>query len=102
VAQVDTAEVGALLLQRWRFPDALVDAIRWQHHLDAQPAPMTAAVFAANQISKKLDMDFGGSALMQPESPALERLLGATLSDIVQLGGDWSAIAQEARRFSRL
>jgi len=32
VLGIDHAEVGALLLERWQFPEELVQAVRWQHH----------------------------------------------------------------------
>lgn len=32
VLGIDHAEVGALLLEHWQFPEELVQAVRWQHH----------------------------------------------------------------------
>lgn len=32
VLGIDHAEAGALLLERWQFPEELVQAVRWQHH----------------------------------------------------------------------
>lgn len=102
VAQVDTGEVGSLLLERWRFPQDLVDAIRWQHALQEHPTPMAAALFAANQMSKILGVDFGGSAQPEPVPAVLQERLGATLESLLQSGEDWQSVVQEARRFAHL
>lgn len=102
LARVDTGEVGALLLQRWRFPAELVDAIRWQHALHDHLTPMTAALFAANQMSKKLGVDFGGSVQPEQVPEALTAMLGATLDELLQSGEDWQGVVLEARRFARL
>ena len=34
VLGTDHAEIGALILSRWRFPDNLVKAVRWHHHAE--------------------------------------------------------------------
>jgi putative nucleotidyltransferase with HDIG domain len=42
---IDHAELGALIAERWRFPDTIIDCIRWHHNPDDAP-----------QISNALDI----------------------------------------------
>jgi hypothetical protein len=63
---------------------------------------MALAVYAANQISNRLGMDFGATPQLQELIPAMAQRLGGTLDQITQAMGDLEPLLQEARRFSRI
>ena len=102
VTGINHAEVGAMLLEQWRFPAPMVQAIRTQYETDQQDSPLALCVFVANQISKKLETDFAESGAVPSLPPAAEQLLGATLPQLAEALGDVSAILDEARQFSAL
>lgn len=99
VAGVDHALAGAMLAQKWRFADELVQTIEFQHQPERADSNMMACVWAANQISKKLDFDFGGYAFVQQCPPTIEARLGGTLDSVMDALGDVDELVQEARMF---
>jgi len=98
----DHALVGAMLVEKWRFAPPLVEAIRNQHGSNLKDTDMIACVFAANQISKKLQFGFGGNACIEALPPAIARRLGGNLEAVIARLGDLSALFEEAQIFSRL
>jgi putative nucleotidyltransferase with HDIG domain len=98
----DHALVGAMLVEKWRFPAPLVEAIRNQHGAELKDNDMTTCVFAANQISKKLQFGFGGNACIEELPPAMARRLGGNLDAVIARLGDLGAVFEEAQIFSRL
>ena len=98
----DHALVGAMLVEKWRFAPPLVEAIRNQHGSNLKDTDMIACVFAANQISKKLQFGFGGNACIEALPPAIARRLGGDLDAVIARLGDLSALFEEAQIFSRL
>jgi len=60
---IDHAELGALLAEKWKLPEMMVDAIRFHHEPDQIPDSVLLSeseilnriVFVANQVTKVLD-----------------------------------------------
>lgn len=102
VVGVDHAAIGAMLAQKWHFADELVQTIACQHQPELYDTDMMACVFAANQLSKQLGFDFGGSLLVPALVPSVAQRLGGQLPDIMDSLGDISPLIEEARVFSRL
>ncbi len=98
---VDHAEVGAMLVEKWRFSPALVETIRHQHGPDVQDTDMVACVFGANQISKLRQYGAGGNLFVEPFPPQVARRLGGELEDIVGALGNLDEVVEEARVFAR-
>lgn len=98
----DHALVGAMLVEKWRFAPPLVEAIRNQHGSELKDSDMITCVFAANQISKKLQFGFGGNACIEELPPPMARRLGGNLDAVIARLGDLSALFEEAQIFSRL
>jgi len=98
----DHALVGAMLVEKWRFPAPLVEAIRNQHGTALKDNDMISCVFAANQISKKLQFGFGGNACIEELTPAMTRRLGGNLDAVIARLGDLTTLFEEAQIFSRL
>ena len=99
---VDHAVVGAMLVEKWRFPADLVETIRHQYSPALMDTPMMACVFAANQISKQLESGLAGDARLEEWPPSITIRLGGTRSEVIASLGDLSAVFQEARQLSRL
>ncbi len=99
---VDHAVVGGMLVEKWRFAPNLVETIQNMHGPEVLDTPMVACVFAANQISKKLQFGFGGNHFAEPLPPVIARRLGGDLDHVIAELGDLQALFEEAQVFSKL
>ena len=96
----DHAMVGAMLVEKWRFAAPLVETIRHQYGAQRKDSDMIACVFAANQISKKLQFGFGGNPCVEELPPDLAQRLGGSLDEVIVSLGDVHKLYQDARIFS--
>jgi putative nucleotidyltransferase with HDIG domain len=99
---VDHAVVGAMLVEKWRFAPNLVDTIRYQYGPELADSDMIACVFAANQVSKKLNFGFAGNLLVEEFQPAVVKRLGGTLDEVIARLGDLTPLFEEAKIFSKI
>ena len=99
---VDHAVVGAMLVEKWRFAPGLIDTIRHQYGDDLKDSDMIACVFAANQISKKMEFGFGGNPHIEELPPMLAKRLGGTLDEVIASMGDLAPMFEEAKIFSKV
>ncbi len=102
VVGVDDASIGAMLVQKWRFPASLIDTIRHLHDPAQVDSDTMACVYAGNQVSKQRGFDFGGSRADEHWPATVEQRLGGPSTQVVESLGDLSTIIEEARYFSRL
>lgn len=102
VIGADHAVVGAMLVEKWRFPADLVETIRYQYGPEIKDTPMIACVFAANQISKKLEFGFAGNRCIEQLPPAIAQRLGGTLDELIVSLGDLAPLLEEAKIFSKV
>ena len=102
VIGVDHATIGAMLAEKWRFAQDLVETIHYQHEPQACDTEMMACVFAANQISKRLGFDYGGSLVVEELAPTLAMRLGGKLDDVMVSLGDLTGLVEEAKLFSKM
>ena len=101
VTGVDHAVVGAMLVEKWRFPSDLVETIRYQYSPELMDSSMMACVFTANLISKKLESGLTGHIWSEELPVTIVNRLGGSLSEVVTTLGDLSMVLQEARQLSR-
>jgi putative nucleotidyltransferase with HDIG domain len=95
VIGADHSIVGAMLVEKWQFPQSLTDTIRF-HHSDISPENMVqCCLFVANQISKKLSIGDSGNHIVEALSPELVNRFGGDIDDIIARLGDVSKIAEE-------
>jgi len=99
---VDHAAVGAMLAEKWRFAQDLVDTIRFQHEPDQNDTSMMACVFAANQIGKLLGCDLGGCIVAAPLPATVVARLGGKLDEVVARLGDLTPLLEEAQLFANV
>lgn len=99
---VDHGVVGVMLLQKWRFSSELIETIGHQTPTQYHDSGMNACVFAANQISKKLQFGHGGNPAYDELPAAAQQRLGGTLEEVVAHLGDLTPVLDEARLFANL
>jgi len=104
VIGADHAVVGAMLVEKWRFPADLIETIGHQYgpELPEQDTPMIACVFAANQISKKLEFGFGGNPWIEELPASIAKRLGGTRDEVIASLGDLAPVFEEAKIFSKI
>jgi putative nucleotidyltransferase with HDIG domain len=98
----DHSVVGAMLVEKWRFDPHLIETIRHQQPGSTQDSDMIACVFAANQISKKLNFGFAGNPCIEELPPKLQKRLGGTLDTVIASLGDLTPLFEEAKIFAKL
>ena len=77
VLGTDHAEIGALMLESWSFPQSLVAAVRWHHDPDSAPetSAMTDIVHVANVLCLMIGIGIGVEGLhYEPSVSATKRL----------------------------
>lgn len=102
VIGVDHAAVGAMLVEKWRFPPDLIETVGHQYGPELKDTPMIACVFAANQISKKLSFGFGGNPYVEELPAEVAQRLGGTLDQVIESLGDLTGMFEEAKIFSKV
>jgi hypothetical protein len=91
-----------MLVEKWRFAPVLVETIRNQFGDDLKDTEMVASVFAANQISKKMEFGFAGNSHVDALSPAMAKRLGGDLDQVIASLGDLTPLFEEAKVFAKL
>lgn len=102
VVGVDHFAIGAMLVRRWRFAPQLIETIGCLNTANLKDTDMIACVFAANQICKHIDCDFGGSAPLDTLPLTVRQRLGGSLPELRQSLGDLTPMLEEARIFAKL
>ena len=102
VIDVDHAEVGAMLAEKWRFAPHLVESIRHLHTPEQYDTDMMACVFAANQITQRLGLDYGGCLVETPFSATVAKRLAGQLDAVQASLGDLGPLLNESRLFSSI
>ena len=98
---VDHAVVGAMLAEKWQFPQALADSIRFHHDAEGADAVMVACVFAANQLARQAAAGADDNAI-EELPPQLAARCGGSLAELAASLGDLSRIVEEAKLFSQI
>ena len=98
----DHAMVGAMLVEKWHFAPHLIETIRHQSGPDMRDTDMVACVFAANQVSKKMNFGFGGNAFIEEFPAQIALRLGGNLDEVILRLGDLQKLFKEAQVFARL
>ena len=77
VLKTDHAEIGALILSKWSFPDDLINAVRWHHYPEGSDNSNLhpVIVYLANLLCHSNDAsESDEEQLNQPYSSVLDRL----------------------------
>lgn len=98
----DHAVVGAMLAEKWRFAPHLIETIRHQRVDNLKDTDMIACVFAASQISKKMQFGFAGDYSIEELPPTIQKRLGGNLDQVIASMGDLNTLFEEAKVFAKL
>lgn len=93
------AQVGKMLAERWELSDLLIDAIADHHNLEPSDNALRDCVFAANQISKRMQFGDGGNPLIEDFPAAIVTRFGLNLSALCDALGDLESVKTEAQSF---
>lgn len=99
---VDHATVGAMLVEKWQFPSQLIEAIRYQYGPELRDTSLGTCVFAANQISKKLELGFAGNSHVEEFPTFVQQRLGGSLEDLALALGNMKSMFEDAHIVSLL
>lgn len=97
----DHTVVGGMLVERWQFPKQLTDNIRNHHSEYAADNTVQNCLFAANQISKQLELGDSGNLVVEVLPPDLEKYFGGDLQNVIASLGDISKLISEAEVFAQ-
>lgn len=92
-------EAGALLAEKWRLSDSMIDAIR--HHHDIPVDSFGECLFAANQISKQLRFGNAGNPVIEELPDSVATRFGMPLEALIESLGNLDAVYKEAELFIR-
>jgi HD-like signal output (HDOD) protein len=85
VLGTDHSEVGACLLQRWSFPEIIVEAVANHHAPVAKPAiKLSAVVYLANRAGHLSDTTPGREAWLAQANQMSAEALGLNLKKVEQ------------------
>ena len=96
---VDHAEIGALILEHWAFPEHLVRPVRWHHRPDDCPEPERAVdiVHVADALAMTLGFNDGLEGLTYSISPGVVQRLGLSSDDLDEAAIETLAAIEEAQ-----
>jgi len=92
------AQAGKLLAKKWELDETLINAID-HHHDGTHDNILKDCVFAANQISKKMQFGFSGDPIIDQFPDNIINRFGLSLDDLITAFGDLSVIKTEALSF---
>ncbi|ATX81624.1 HD-like signal output (HDOD) domain, no enzymatic activity [Mariprofundus ferrinatatus] len=80
---VSSAEVGALLAEKWQLPEQLVNCIRTQLECNKESSDLVLTVAAANTVVKAMHLGDNGDPYIGGFSDVMSSRLGCNLEDVV-------------------
>ena len=93
------AQAGKLLAKRWELDEALFNAIDHHHDINKHDNIMRDCVFAANQISKKMQFGYAGNPVIDEFPDSIIARFGLSLDELINALGDLSVVKTEALLF---
>ncbi len=98
----DHAFVGAMLVKRWQFPEAMIECIRDHHNPAAPPSALMDCLRTANQIARKLAVGDSGNPWREDEVPAAPHRFGDDLDATIAALGDVQRFIDDAQTFAQV
>ena len=98
----DHTVVGAMLAQKWQFPQALIDCIRTHHTPNAPTTGMNDCLRMADLISRRLGDKDGGPPYREGETPINPKRFGTDLEKVVASLGDIDKMVADAMGFAQV
>ncbi len=98
----DHTIVGAMLAEKWQFPQPLIDCIRTHHDDDAPTTGMNDCLRMADLISRRLDEAKESPPYREGESPINPKRFGTDLAKVVASLGDLDKLVADAMGFAQV
>jgi len=95
---ISHAEVGKMLVEKWELNPSLAIAIDHHHDNDGDNL-LKDCVFAANQISKKMQFGFAGDPIIEEFPDNIVARFELSLDELIVSLGDLSIVKTEALSF---
>jgi len=92
----DHAMIGGMLMEKWKFPERLIDSVRRHHSEITTDDMLLSCLYVADQISRELTLEVGDNNLVEKLSPALAERFGGPLQDVIAGLGDLATLEREA------
>ncbi|MCW8890648.1 MAG: HDOD domain-containing protein [Sedimenticola sp.] len=104
VLDFNHAEASALLVEKWQFPETLVNCIRNHHRIEEieSPTAMEHSVFIANQLSKLMEDDADRISAVEDIPAITQAWLGKPLDSIIESLDDFSEEMERIKAFMAL
>ncbi len=102
VIGADHTIVGAMLAQKWQFPQALIDCIRTHHTQDAPNTGMNDCLRMGDLISRQLGDAKGTHPYREGEAPINPQRFGGDLAKVIAALGDMDKLVADAMSFAQV
>ncbi len=91
-------EIGAMLAEKWELPEDLILCIRNHHTPNALDA-IDDCIFAADQVSKRLEFGFSGNPIIEAFPEHIVQRFGMDLDGMIESLGDMRGEVEKAESF---
>ncbi len=95
---LDHSQAGKMLARHWGLAEGLIEAID-HHHGNHMNTPLSDCLFAANQLSKKLQFGFAGNPIIEDFPEPIVQRFGMNMDDLITDLGDLMPIKTQALAF---
>jgi HD-like signal output (HDOD) protein len=95
---LDHSQAGKLLARHWGLAEGLIEAID-HHHSNHMHTSLSDCLFAANQISKKLQFGYAGNPQIENFPKHIEQRIGMSMDELITDLGDLMPIKAQALAF---
>jgi HD-like signal output (HDOD) protein len=102
IFNIDHAQVGSILGEKWNLPSNLLDVMKTHHSQDCARLLLTDVVSASNQIGKELKIGEGGNPVMEKIPDQIAGMFGADVEGIVGALGDVRGEIEQAMVFATM
>ncbi|TAN41607.1 MAG: HDOD domain-containing protein [Nitrospirae bacterium] len=99
IFDINHAQVGSLLGEKWQLPQSLVDSLKCHHSHKEGKSQIIDVVSAADQITKELKFGYSGENLLEALPAIITKQFGKDINAIVTDLGDVNTEIDNARIF---
>ncbi len=98
----DHSFIGSMLGEKWLLHEDLISSMREHHHAENPGNALRDCVFAANQLSKQMQIGGAGSQLVEAFPEPVANRFGMGLDDLAASLGDISMELEEVSAFAKV
>jgi len=102
VIGTDHSFTGSMLGEKWLLHEDLISSMREHHHAENSGNALRDCVYAANQLSKQMQIGGAGSQLVEAFPEPVANRFGMGFDDLAASMGDISMELEEVSAFAKL